>query len=265
MPFQIEYSIVPEIDYVIYRRCRPAWVLPEHRLPNYDITYLVSGNARYRIDGVEQYLSAGDFLCFPPNTVREGYTFPDRLMHCFSIDFFLRNVSGKPAVLPFPLISHVGSKGDIVHLFQELDFAWQEKRPGYTIKTRGLLLLILHRFFELTVYNVDSAAEDYRIKKITLYIANHYFEKITVEKMADLVNLNKVYCGALFQKKTGLSINQYLRRTRIRNAENMLKSGEYKVGEAAEHCGFSDIYQFYKQFKGLMGFSPSEAIPKKGL
>ncbi|MDR1971437.1 MAG: AraC family transcriptional regulator [Treponema sp.] len=265
MPFQIEYNLVPEIDYFIHRRCGPNWRISEQFLPIYDLTYLLSGSARYTINGISRELSAGDLLCVPANSIRAGITFPDRLMHCFAVDFALKDGAGKAAALPFPLVSRIGMQGDIIHLFQELDFAWLDKQPGYTIKTRGFLLLILHRLFELIEYKIKVSQEDPRIKKIMYYITNHYFEKITVQKMAAMVGLNEVYCGALFRAKTGLSMHRYIIKTRIRNAENMLKSGEYSVKDAAEHCGFSDIYHFYKQFKALMGFSPSKAIPKKGL
>jgi AraC-like DNA-binding protein len=231
--------------------------MPEQLLPICDITYLIAGNARYTINGTDHELGEGDLLCLPANTVRAAITYPDRLMHCFSVNFFLRNMSGKSASLPFPVVSHIGNRGDMVHLFQELDFTWLDKQPGYTIKARGLLLLILHRLFEILLYNRDFSTEDNRIKKIIYYIANHYYEKITVQKMAEMVGLNAVYLGALFKQETGISINQYVTKIRINNAESMLKSGEYTVEETGEQCGFSDHFYFYKQFQTLLGFSPS--------
>jgi transcriptional regulator GlxA family with amidase domain len=43
----------------------------------------------------------------------------------------------------------------------------------------------------------------------------------------------------------------------------MLSSGEYKVGDIAEACGFTDTSHFYKQFKLVKGFPPSHNLPKK--
>lgn len=238
--------------------------MPKQLMPICDITYLVSGNARYTINETEYNLGEGDLLCLPGNTIRAGITFPERLMHCFSVDFYLQDISGKPVSLPFPFVSHIGKQEDIIHLFRELEFTWMDKQPGYTIKSRGLMLLILHRLFEILIYNIDLATGDNRIKKIARYIAMHYQEKITVQKMAEMVALNPVYLGVLFRRQTGVSMNQYITKIRINNAENMLKSGEYTVEETSEHCGFSDVFYFYKQFKAIKGFSPSKAIPKKG-
>ncbi|MDR2741306.1 MAG: AraC family transcriptional regulator [Treponema sp.] len=151
----------------------------------------------------------------------------------------------------------------LIRLLHELSNTWLDRQPGNEIKLRGLFLLILHRFFELIVYNKDSSAMDFRVAKIIRYLASHYSEKISVKKMADMVKLNTHYFGALFKQETGLSLNRYVILIRVRKAENLLSSGEYKVGDVAEVCGFTDVTHFYRQFKGIMGYPPSSCIPKR--
>jgi len=238
--------------------------MPEQVISAWNISYVIAGDVTYTINGNEYNLTAGDLLCLPPGSTRAGITFPDRLMQCFSVDFELRRGPNEITKMPFPVVSHIGCKKDIIRLFNELSFAWLDKRSGYSIQIRGLFLLILHQFFELLVYNIDVSSIDSRIKKMTRYIAKHYSENLTVKKMADMIDLNAVYFGALFKRETGLTMKQYLTKTRVRNAENLLRSGEFKVGEVAERCGFSDAFHFYKQFKSSMGISPSQCIPKKG-
>jgi AraC-like DNA-binding protein len=262
-PKQIDEGIVPDIDYLVFRKCTPSWQIIEDDFPLWDITYVTAGSAQYTVDGKSHELSAGDLLCMPPNHIRSAKTYKDRLMSCFAVNFNLKNLKGERARLPFPLISHIGEREDLVHLFHELVFIWMDRQPLYIIKTRALLLLILHRLFELIILNTNSTAGDYRIQKVTHYIAVHYSEKITVHKMADMIGLNPVYFGALFKRETGMTMNRYLIRTRVRSAENMLRSGEYRVGETALRCGYNDIFHFYKQFKEICGVSPSELIFKK--
>jgi AraC-like DNA-binding protein len=123
-------------------------------------------------------------------------------------------------------------------------------------------MLILHRLSEILVFNVDSKAGDYRINKATQAIAMHYPDRLTVKGLASQVQLDEVYFGHLFKRETGMTVHQYIMRIRIRNAENMLQTGNYKVCEAAEQCGFSDVVHFYKSFRALRGFPPSRCIPK---
>ncbi|MDR1094909.1 MAG: AraC family transcriptional regulator [Spirochaetaceae bacterium] len=261
----IDENIVPEINYLVFRKCTPSWRIKPDLIDFYDITYVTKGSALYTIDGKSCVIGEGDILCIPPGHTRSAAPIPDSddLMQCFALNFSVSTINGTPVRLPFPLVFPLGIRKDLVRYCHELTMAWVEKEPGCLIKTRGLLLLILHLLFEHIVYNVDSSNRDYRVKKICRYIATHYAEKFSVRKAAELTGLNPVYFGALFHQETGLTLHQYIARIRVRNGENMLRSGEYKVSEAAEYCGYADVFYFYKQFKRILGYAPSACIPKR--
>jgi len=208
-------------------------------------------------------MEKGDLLVLPKGSVRKAITFPDRLMHCFSVDFTLRNSRNHELPPPLPLKTSLGCHEYIIHLFHELSFTWAGKQPGYIMKSKGLFLQILHRFLEIIVYKTGPYTGDYRISRVINFITANYSEHITVKMMADMVNLNSTYFGVLFKQTMGMSLNKYLIQTRVTNAEHMLSSGEYKVGDVAEVCGFTDISHFYKQFKQIKGFPPSHCMPKK--
>jgi AraC-like DNA-binding protein len=229
---------------------------------NCDITYIVEGRARYTIDGAASELGPGDLLCLTEGVEKEAHTYPDKLMHCFSINFKAKFPSDQAVFPPVPAITHIGLRQDIISLFRELTVSWTEQQRGYIMKTRALLMLIIHRLAEIIFYNVDSAEGDYRINRIVRFISAHYAEKLTVQGLAEQSRLGTAYFGRLFKQKTGLTVHQYLTQIRVRNAENLLQSGAYKVHEAAVNCGFSDTFHFYKSFKALRGFPPSCCIPQ---
>ena len=259
----LEESLIPEIDYMVYRECTPSWRIDDDFFYFWDVTYVTYGSAKYIIDGKEYVLNAGDILCLPPDHVRKAKTLSDRLMHCFAVNFALKNSKGKDASLPFPLISHIGVREDLIHMYNELNFAWIDRQPGSMIKIQALFLLILYRLYELMADTIDVTSIDFRVNKVIRYIVSHFSEKITVKKMAELVDLTSVYFGTLFKREVGLSMNRYLIKIRIKKAENLLRSGEFKVSEAAEQCGYDDTFYFYKHFKEICGIAPSECIPKK--
>jgi transcriptional regulator GlxA family with amidase domain len=163
-----------------------------------------------------------------------------------------------------PVVNHIGLRQDIIDTFKELTVCWNEQHNGYIMKCQALLMLILHRLSEIILFNVDTALGDYRINKITRYISLHYAEKLTVKNLAAQVRLNADYFGRMFRHETGMSLHQYLTQIRIKNAEDLLHSGNYKVEEVAELCGFSDVFHFFKSFKGLRGFPPSRCLPRTG-
>jgi AraC-like DNA-binding protein len=237
--------------------------MPENTLGSSNLTYIVEGAARYTINAETVDLEQGDLLVLPKGNIRKAAIFPDRLMHCFAVDFTLRNSRNHELPPPLPVKTSLGRREDIIHLFHELSFTWAGKQPGYIIKSKGLFLQILHRFLEIIVYKVGPTTGDHRISKVVNYITAHYSEHITVKMMAEMANLNSTYFGVLFRQTMGIGLNQYLIQTRVTNAEHMLSSGEYKVGDVAEVCGFTDVSHFYKQFKQLKGFPPSHSMPKK--
>jgi two-component system response regulator YesN len=77
-----------------------------------------------------------------------------------------------------------------------------------------------------------------------------------------MAGLNPAYFAVLFKRVTGLTVNQYITNVKIYSAKTMLKSGAYRVAEAAECCGYNDAFHSYKQFKSIAGIPPSYYIPR---
>ncbi|MDR1469612.1 MAG: AraC family transcriptional regulator [Spirochaetaceae bacterium] len=259
-----EELLVPDIQYLVFRRCPADWRLKPHLVSNYDITYVVKGRARYTVGRTLHEVSPGTLLCFSEDTRKAAVTYPDELMHCYSVNVILSNAAGQKVTPPFPAVSNIGVKDDLIRLFNDLVYTRLERQPGYGLKCQGLLILLIHRLLELTVYHTSAPGNDSRIQKATRFIARHYAERLTVRGLALAAGLNPAYFGVLFKQVTGFTVNRYIAMTRVRNAKNLLQSGGYRVSEAAEACGYCDVFHFYKQFRALTGVSPSQYLAKSG-
>jgi YesN/AraC family two-component response regulator len=130
------------------------------------------------------------------------------------------------------------------------------------MKSRALLMLIISRLAEIVLDDTEPTSGDYRVNKIIRYISAHYRKKLPVKELASHVNITPDYLGSLFKRETGIHVNQYISKIRVRNAEDLLRTGKYKVSEVSEYCGFSDVVHFYRSFKAVRGFAPSKCIPK---
>jgi AraC-like DNA-binding protein len=255
-------DFIPVIYYLVFRKCAPNWRLRPHLVDDYDLTYIIEGNARYTINGTIHELGPGDLLYLSSGVRKQASTYPQNLMHCFSVNFNSKYPSVKIPPPVFSPVNHIGMRQDIIGLFRELTLCWTQRQAGYIMKTRGLLLLILHRLAEILLYDINASTGDYRVNKVTRHIASHYSERLLVKNLASLVQLDTGYLGHLFRQETGMTIHQYITNVRVRNAETMLQSGGFKVYEVAEQCGFSDAYHFYKSFRSVRGFPPSRCIPR---
>jgi AraC-like DNA-binding protein len=252
--------IVATVDYYNHRVCTPTWCIEEDTIDFVDVTYVIHGQAEYTINGQKYFVSSGDLLCIPAGSRRSAITFPDALIECYSINGIIRNIDGRDISLPFPMISKIGIHQDILSLYSDLTCVWHLRDPGYLLKARAIYLMILQLYLQLIVYKKNTSATDMRIKKVLHYMTGHYQEQLTVQKMAELVNLSHMYFGNLFKQETGMSFHKFLTTIRLNHAEDMLYSGEYKINEIAYACGFADVFYFSRIFKESRGYAPSNII-----
>lgn len=59
---------------------------------------------------------------------------------------------------------------------------------------------------------------------------------------------------------TGMTANEFLRKIKIRNAEELLITGKYTISEVAYSVGMSSMAYFRQCFKEEFGISPSEYL-----
>lgn len=91
------------------------------------------------------------------------------------------------------------------------------------------------------------------------YIAQHYSDPdISVSQIAEALDISEGHLSHLFKRETGLTILGYLTRQRIRAAQELLKTHNYKVYEVCEKVGYRDITYFSATFKKVTGVSPTE-------
>jgi len=246
------------IEHFIHRCTAPEWKLTDANVQWTEMNYIVDGRAEYTVNGVRHKVKKGDLLCTQKNTIRSACTNPDDLMECYCISGPVYNDSFHEVPMPFPFISHVGVHQDIISMYRNFDSAWAAREPGYELKARGIYMMILQRFFELVYF--DEKAKNYsaHVRKAIKYIIEHYSENLSVQVVGKKVGLSASYFGSIFKEETGASFHQFLTKIRLNRAEDMLRSGEYNVNEAACACGFSDPFYFSKVYKEKSGISPSK-------
>ena len=96
------------------------------------------------------------------------------------------------------------------------------------------------------------------ISVVLEYIRYHLHEKIQVEKLAEIANLNPNYLSVLFKKEIGVTISQYISNLRVDTAANMLKYSDYSYGEISAILAFSSQSHFISVFSKRTGMTPKE-------
>jgi len=79
---------------------------------------------------------------------------------------------------------------------------------------------------------------------------------LTLNALARTARLSPFHFLRIFERLTGLTPHQYVRRARLRSAAARLISGGAKVLDVALDSGFGDVSNFNRAFKGEFGVSP---------
>lgn len=97
-----------------------------------------------------------------------------------------------------------------------------------------------------------------RIQKIDSYIRANYNKRITVEQMADLINISPIAFSRFFKAHTGSNFTDYIADIRIGLVTRQLADSSKSISEICYDCGFNNISNFNRIFKSKKGCSPKE-------
>lgn len=105
--------------------------------------------------------------------------------------------------------------------------------------------------------SVSSQGEE-RIKKMMLYIRDHYSEKISLEQIAAAANISERESLRCFQDMLKTTPFTYLMDFRIRRAASLIRETDRSITDIAFACGFFGTSYFGKIFKKCMDCTPGQ-------
>lgn len=126
-------------------------------------------------------------------------------------------------------------------------------------------ILLLKELYSLLYALIEEFPKpfEYKDKELHTYIQDalnfinsNYMHSITVQEIADYVNLSRSYLYKMFIKNLGISPQRYLINLRMYKATLLLKSTKLPIGEVASSVGYSDSLLFSKTFSKHFSMSP---------
>ncbi|MBL7855386.1 MAG: response regulator [Cyclobacteriaceae bacterium] len=106
--------------------------------------------------------------------------------------------------------------------------------------------------------NVKSANEVFVWKAKTFIEENLKEEKLSVELLADHLNLSREQCYRKLTSLTGLSPSALIRKIRLLKAQHLLQNKWGNISQVAFEVGFESLSHFTKAYKEQFGYRPSE-------
>lgn len=101
----------------------------------------------------------------------------------------------------------------------------------------------------------ENSKSDY-IETAKRFIISNYTQDLTVEQIAESVNMSVSFFSKLFKESTGFSPYDYLLSVRLDKAKELLQKTDDSVQNIAFKTGFNSTSNFIYFFKKATGLSP---------
>ncbi|WP_420155855.1 AraC family transcriptional regulator [Siphonobacter sp.] len=112
-----------------------------------------------------------------------------------------------------------------------------------------------------TSYGRPSRPNDhFRLERVFSFLLQNYASPIALEDVANVANLTPGAFCRFFRQHTRKTFSHLLNEIRIENACRLLRESNEPMSQIAESCGYTNMSNFNRQFKQIVGMPPSQYV-----
>lgn len=252
-------------------------VTPWHFHPEYELTLIAeSRGKRFVGDHVENFHS-GDLIFIGPNLphfwkndsryYKEDSSLRIRAIVVHFLEDFLGEGFFKiPEMASIANILKLSERGVRItgktrkYVAQQMELLLEQEGYERLNNLLNILETIAHSEDLMVLSSIrykTSPKEDIdRINQVYEFLLTHYKSDITLDKMAEIVNLSPTAFCRFFKRSTGKTFSQVLNELRIGHACKMLIEESVSVSEACYDSGYNNLSYFNRQFKAITKATP---------
>lgn len=122
---------------------------------------------------------------------------------------------------------------------------------------------MVYRFAEVLQNHLEKIIADKKnrsqlpIRMAKQYVQENYNRQVSLEDVAEAINLSPAYLSTMFKKEMGINFSDFLISCRVEAAKELLKTTDLSIAEVAGQVGYTDSRHFSKTFQKLVGLKPS--------
>ena len=145
------------------------------------------------------------------------------------------------------------AKQEAERIFQSLLSSDAADREASFVAASLQLLILLDRFS-----SADILAAQNPIAQAVEYINRNLSKELSMDEICEALHISKYHFCRKFKQSTGMTVMNYILKTRITLARDMLSSTQNSITEISMKCGFSSVSYFCRVFKTDVGKTPSD-------
>ena len=116
---------------------------------------------------------------------------------------------------------------------------------------------LVHEIYEEIIRGSIHVFEPDIIAMARRYLDENYSKDIVIQELCGMLGISYSHFHRRFKQQTGRSPQEYLIKTRLSAASELLKSSGASIREVADYCGFQDERNFHRLFVKTIGLSPN--------
>lgn len=106
--------------------------------------------------------------------------------------------------------------------------------------------------------NTHKISETERMQKVHEYVIKHFKEEIRLSEISEMVNMTESAFCRYFKNRTNKTFSDFVSEIRIGHACKLLSQDKQSIAQICFDSGFNTLSNFNKQFKEVVGKTPSE-------
>jgi AraC-like DNA-binding protein len=107
------------------------------------------------------------------------------------------------------------------------------------------------------VFEAKQKQPSYQVVQIQNYVIANIYRKITIQDIANYIQLSPNYLCNLFSHEMQLSLHNYIQREKVRVACDLLRHTKRPVADVATYMGFQTQSHFAAVFRKWMNMTPT--------
>jgi AraC-like DNA-binding protein len=165
---------------------------------------------------------------------------------------------------------------DILELLAKHDRTWTEEQQAYYA---NVLQINYHHFTRdpakylqlkylsesnsvvranLPIHEVVFFPIIPELKDIFDFIDTNYQRSISSADVAQAFNYSPAYLAKIVRAKTGYTVNAWIVKKRIFEAQQLLKQTSNPIEEISQKVGYVNVNHFFRQFRQICNLTPSQ-------
>jgi len=236
-----------------------------HESKQFILIYCVDGMGWVEIEGVKTKMDTNQVIILPKNNAHAYGSNEKKPWTIYWIHFDGNNAEFFASSLDKPMTICSDNNSRIEERIRLFDEIFETLKNGYSKNNLMYSMVCLLHFLSsikfLETYrnctNVSGQVHD----EVTLsihFMRENLHRKLKMNEIAEYVNLSVSYLSAIFQKKTGFSLMNYLSHLKIQQACHYIDFTDMKMKQIAQKIGIEDAFYFTRLFTKIMGMSPTK-------